>query len=786
MKKNTERSVGIFIILIGVILFHLINNYIWLKIDQSYLKLDSWNQYHYSLEVFDFFKSMWHLRFPLGAIESQDWHGILVGFITAPFYFIFGNVQDTAVMINSAIFLSVLVFSTYGVGSRILNWQAGILAVFIVTVYPIIFNHSRIFMLDLPLASMVVLSLYFLIASNNFTDRKNSLLFGLSLALGLLIKLNYIGFLIGPLVITVARIIKQKPGSSNKAIKKLIYIIIAAVLLSVIFYLIKSKDMLQHLYQVSYWRVFKNYNFPFSELISWRIYGLLKYVEVLISKGISFLFLVVFIFSLVLFIKHSYKNKWLLYSVIIVPLFLQVALFSILPESMLRYDMPFLPVIAVISSVGLLSIKRKTLRIACILLIITLGTIQFFAVSYGLSSLCQKVEFTILKKPYDFVLTLFQQNIGVPPYLKDKDSHPSDVDWKSTFVLDAIRSSNVSQERIKVLFLSNIPELVEAMEYQILSKREFIQLMPAIAVTMEDFQEKRHVSLDTMCTTTDYLIISNNEDSIWENFFDTDPLWREKIEKVRKVFSENIHRFNLIKAIHLPDGSNLLLYKNIAKPERQSQEISRGNLKLLLDNGRGRIFYKGIEITTGLGMYSSIFSLQHWRDSMEAVWEVKKVTDTKFIAKGRWMFIPVSQTWEIELKEGNIIDWRIKTEAHEPIKIEVVDYKLMLSKNYTRWLVSSGEKGGFPKSFAKETWNKIWSGGIQNKVSTEKVRTARFSLPSTMFYAYGDGQDYIASIENSDQLFYGRVIGCSKKNKFPQNIFSPGKYEYFSANIFIE
>lgn len=787
--KKTIRKINPYFILAIIILFHLTTTFIWLKIDKSYLKLDAWGHYRYSLEAYDFLKGIPHLKFPLSAVEPQKWHGILVGFSTALLYFVFGKAQDAAIMINSAIFLTILVLSTYGIAKRIYSSSAGLLAAFIVTSYPVIFNNLRIYMLDLPLTGMVALSLYFLIASDNFSDRKNSPLFGLSFGLGILVKFNYIAFIIGSLLLTLYLAITQKPSLYKNTIRNIIYLITVAVFLCAIFYIVKSRDILQRIYQLSNLGIFKDYKPNFFNFLSWRVSWILNFIETSISEGTSFLFLILFVVGFVFFIKAALKERWKLYLALIVPLFMQIFLFSIEPACMFRYSMPFLPILAIITSIGLLGIKNRALKITFLFLLVTFGVLQFFAVSYGISVLPEKIKFTLIRKwPYNLDLVVFQQNMGVTPFLKDKTSHPSTADWRSTQALNAIINSNVSRERVKVLLLSNIPELIEAMDYQILINRKLIDTMPVTSITVEKFYEKRFAPLDMICTTADYIIISNNTDSVWEAFLNSDPVWKEKIEKARTVFHQNIDHFKLIQTLRLPDGSDLFIYKNTyKKPELiESQGIQQGNIRLLFDSGRARIFYKNTELTKGLGLYTSLFSLQHWRDSMEATWEVKKLSNTKLFVKGRWMFIPVIQTWEIELKNGNIIEWRVKIEAEDIIKVEIEDFKLMLSDKYKEWFISSGENGIFSDYFEKNLWKKFWEGNINCRVGVKAVNIQNTSLPSVKFRVFQMPSTSLTSVENSDQLFNGRVIGCFKNNLTPNNLFSPGQYEYFNAEISIE
>jgi len=775
------------LILITIILFHLINTFIWLRIDKSYLKLDAWGHYRYSLEVYEFLKSIAHLNLPISAVEPMKWHGLLVGFITAPFYFIFGSAQDTAIIIINSIFSVILILSTYGIGKKLLNKEAGLLAVFILTSYPLIFNNLRIYMLDLPLTGMVALSLYFLISCDNFTDRKNSLLFCLSLGLGFLIKFNYLAFIIGPFTITFYNALIKKDGLCKKVLKHIIYVSIAIIFICIIFYLIRSTDVLHRILQTSYLGVFKDKDFYFSDFLKLKFIWLLKYIEISIEQGTSFLFLIAFGLGLWFFIKLKFKNRWIIYLTLIIPLFIQVFLLLIPPECMVRYCMPFSSTMAVISAVGITVIKQKKFKKILISLLIPLGIIQFFAISYGIPILPKKTILPLRFGPYNFNMVFFEQNIGIPPFLQDKTSHPSLANWKSTEVLNIILLTNPTKERIKVVSLSNVPELFEAMEYQILSKRELIDFIPAISITIEQFYDNRTISLDKILPNAHYVIISNNTNSLWENVFNSDSRWKNEIERTRKVFYDNITNYKLIGVEPLPDGNSVLIYKNICNTAvLKTWVIKHGDVKFLFDGGRGRIFYKDTEITKGLGLYSSLFSLQHWRDSMEAAWNIIKISDTAIIAKGRWMFIPISEIWKIELREGNIIDWQVEIEVHDKIKIEIEDFKLMLSEKYNDWFVSDGKKGKFSDYFEKNLWEKLWVGNINNEVCVKAIDTADINLPTVKFHALNVSSEFLASIEDSDQLFNGRVIGCFKKNQSPNNIFSPGSYKHFSAEISIQ
>jgi 4-amino-4-deoxy-L-arabinose transferase-like glycosyltransferase len=783
MMPSVVKKINSSLILAIIISFNIITAFIWLKIDKSYLKLDAWGHYRYSLEVFEFLKGIFR-GIPFSSIEPMKWHGFLPAFITAPFYFIFGNAQDTAIMINSVIFFAILILATYGIAKKLFNERAGLLAAFILSAYPIIFNNLRLYMLDLPLTGMVALSLYFLVSCDNFKDTKNSLLLGLSLGLGLLVKFNYGAFIIGPLMLVSYNAFRDKSDSFKNMRKNFFYLITAAILLSLGFYMARSADILHRIIQASYLDMLKDKDFYFPNFISLKTRWLLKFIEIFIGEGMSFLLFLAFVIGLVFFIKTKLKNRWLIYLAAVVPLSIQILFFLIPPECMYRYCMPILPVTAIISALGISSIKNLKLKKIVVVLLVPLSLIQFFAVSYGIPLLPQEINLPWQRDSFDFNLIFFKQNMSVPPFLQDKTSHPSLADWKSSEVLSIIRSTNTGHERVKVISLSNIPEIFEAMEYQILTNRELIDLLPASSIMSERFYDGRTISLDKICLTANYIIISENIDSSWESAFETDPIWKTKIEKARKILRDNIANYKLIWVTALPDHSLLSIYKNISQDlPHKSFEIRNSDIRFLFDNGRGRIFYKNIEVTKGLGLYTSLFALQYWRDSMEAAWKVTKLSDTKLTAEGRWMFIPVSQVWKVELKEGDVIDWQVEMRVHDKLKIEVEDFKLMLTDKYKEWFTSDGKNGFFPDYFEEKTWRKIWVGQNHSQIGVKSVNLKNMRLPEVRFQVYQLPPESQASIENSDQLFNGRAIGCFKSNSRQDNLFSPKRYKYFSAKI---
>ena len=138
-----------YVILAGVYLFHLVNTRIWLKLDTMPLDPDGAVHYLKSLHIADLFgfhsfldvlNPMWLGKLPkMVYVMIAHWPPFPHAVVT-PFYPLFGKGPDTATLIQLAIFYFILIFSVYGIGRKLFNRNVGLLASFLVTMYPVMLN----------------------------------------------------------------------------------------------------------------------------------------------------------------------------------------------------------------------------------------------------------------------------------------------------------------------------------------------------------------------------------------------------------------------------------------------------------------------------------------------------------------------------------------------------------------------------------------------------------------------------------------------------------------------
>jgi len=135
----------------------------------------------------------------------------LVSYTSIPFYAVFGESEFSGMLVMT-FFLLLFAVSVYGIGASLYTPRAGLLAAASISFFPVVIDFSRTFMLDLPLSSLVVLSVYLLLRTKSFSQFIPSLLLGVALGAGMLTKWTFPVFLIGPFLYTTYQAFKNGPG----------------------------------------------------------------------------------------------------------------------------------------------------------------------------------------------------------------------------------------------------------------------------------------------------------------------------------------------------------------------------------------------------------------------------------------------------------------------------------------------------------------------------------------------------------------------------------------------
>ena len=120
--------------------------------------------------------------------------------IPLPFLYIFGINPDVMAMVN-ILYFTLLIFSVYKIGNFLGNNLTGFFSAILLCSFPSIIGFSRVTHINIALTSLLALNIFVLLKSNNFYNRRFSLISGLIAGTGMLFSFKYFLYIVGTLLI---------------------------------------------------------------------------------------------------------------------------------------------------------------------------------------------------------------------------------------------------------------------------------------------------------------------------------------------------------------------------------------------------------------------------------------------------------------------------------------------------------------------------------------------------------------------------------------------------------
>jgi hypothetical protein len=369
--KERKKHIALFM-LTGILLFHFTNNFLWSSQDGVIEGIDChWHvmetvKSHIALKkIFlsnlSFFEKSYQAVYIFSSWQTANWPPLFYfsSFLLNP---CFVNKFCLRVYLNF-IFFSLLIISTYFLGKKCFNKSVGLIAAFIISFYPAVYSLSRQFGLDFPLLCMTATCLCFLIYSEHFTNKKYSLLFGVSLGMATLIKLQVIFFILPPLLFEMWRIFHRK---ENVQFSTASNVILSFIITACLFSLYWGRKLI-FTFVNFYDHCFFNYAFHLNKsqtpvrgtvLPVVSLANIRFYIESMVYHSSFYLFLL-FVYSLVIFLVAK-KNHWK--SFYFFSLSCSYLIITVIACKWTRFALPILIFMAIISGFSLDQIKNKCLK----------------------------------------------------------------------------------------------------------------------------------------------------------------------------------------------------------------------------------------------------------------------------------------------------------------------------------------------------------------------------------------------------------------------------------------
>ena len=519
-----------FILVAFFCIFYAVNNYLWLKLNQCPPVDGQAYQLEATLECSDIIaagsKNIFQKISQLCNYAARGFYPPLFHILVAMNNLIFGSGILVSVMTN-IYFITITFFSIYFLGKKIEDRKLGVLAVFIFSMYPMVFWLSRVPLIETALSSSVVASMACLVYTENFDKRSFSILLGLFIAMGMLIKQVFIFHFIGPFLFIVSRSLLTRDSkiSKKKLIVNILFSVGTAGVVTAFWYLPKMNFLWPRYINAGYFEDAK-YNIPI-----FTVKSLSFYVRSLFFQQILPLFSVLFFLSIKPFVLSGNRYKNFLIIWLIAPWII----FTLIGTKIIFYTVSILPAVALISAKGILVLKNRFAKIFLIFFWVVLGLWQYFTISFG-------SEKNLIIKGDSYDVNIMNTSLGglSRPYAKKGD-------WKVERVFELIESHRAKGSKITVL--------LTYLNGDFLSRHN---------ITWED----KHTS--TNFDLLQYMIKFKRVPYQLLNFYDYKKDYRNlpsvdfiiSLMKIENLEAAVPGQYDLLDTLIMPDKSLVYIYKN--------------------------------------------------------------------------------------------------------------------------------------------------------------------------------------------------------------------------------
>jgi 4-amino-4-deoxy-L-arabinose transferase-like glycosyltransferase len=335
----------------------------------------------------------------------------LVYWVTDVFYLVLGSEAMWVAILSNVVWLSMLVFATYGIGCRLWSRRVGWLSVAFVVASPMVITPFKEYMLDAPLTAISASALYLLIRSRGFASRRSSLLFGAAAGCGLLVKWTFPLALGLPVVHASATALAE--ARLQRRYGRLLNLGSAAALTCAIAGLWYAHNIRRVVTSLTYYgneqgAVNGNPHVASPASALWYLWNLFNEQTYLLP----FVFVMVGVVFCLRKRELAARNAYPILMVVGV-----YVLFTLLRHKDPRYTMPLLPPLAVVATSWIEYVSHK-LRACAAGVLAVYAVAAFLAVSFGTSLFPSSVRLGLPSSSFGpGSLTLFAQSgylIGPP------------------------------------------------------------------------------------------------------------------------------------------------------------------------------------------------------------------------------------------------------------------------------------------------------------------------------------------------------------------------------------
>ena len=200
------------LLLVGIWLAHVVVNTLWIHHDASFRSFDGPPHLDAAAHAAGVVRAGGVLDVARGT-EAGCWPS--AGYLTWALPAMITGTSIPALRTLNLIFLGLLIGSVFAIGRRVHSRRAGVLAAALVTLYPALYGESRQFGVDFAGTAITAAGVALLLQTARFSRLRSCLLLGLTVGLGVLLRPQICFFLAGPTLFLLASAM-IRPGETSR------------------------------------------------------------------------------------------------------------------------------------------------------------------------------------------------------------------------------------------------------------------------------------------------------------------------------------------------------------------------------------------------------------------------------------------------------------------------------------------------------------------------------------------------------------------------------------------
>ncbi len=499
MKKITElikqnKYIFLLTLLCAVILASVI------RYGLRTYKVPEWDEQHYMRMSTEFYRLIkYHLSFntPYEMLQIVPFRQPGYPLLILPFFFLFGlsNAYFWGIFTNSLLYIATI-FGIYFVARNFLSELSAFLAAFIFAFYGWTLLHLHLTYSETASSAFIIWTILFLIKSNLFRNKKYSILFGVFLGLGLLVRWIIVLYIFAPLIYVFYQLLK-KHLFKKKILSNIGFSFLIGFLISFYPYIQNHNWIFNYFRDVSVgspvWQAL-----PQSETNPLSLYSLTFYLNTFAQLGIFFFILIVIGFILAFRRKNNIK-----------PILLTAIagyLFSVLaPIKGERYIVPIFPYLAILSGSLFDYLKNKKLKLLLIIFTIALSIISFLGSVWGKGPMKQSLVSLFIELPFGQWKKIYLTTYSRPPYIY-KISGKEILD----FIEKDSKESGIKDPQVLSLFYYR-PLDEPLMTYNLYNEEKPLQINNFLGTVIANPEKDSGLFIENLMKNTDYILVKSGQ-----------------------------------------------------------------------------------------------------------------------------------------------------------------------------------------------------------------------------------------------------------------------------------